>query len=403
MIRLVFAHMLDRPMPVFLNTLLIAFIGALLLMMTSLSAHVSKRFERDMAGIDLVVSAKGSPLQVILSSLLHIDVPTGNIPLEAANRLAKDPLVAQAIPIAVGDRFRGFRVVGTTADYLSLYKAKTSVDTISIEQENAVVGAAAARTLGLSAGQKIAITHGLTGDGSSVHTDHPLTVSAVLAPTGSVIDRLILTSLEAVWEAHGIHAGNDQAYDRDHDHRTQEGRPPEVTALLIRYASPLAAVQLPQKINAQTQLMAAVPAYEAARLFSLFGASGDVARVIALAFAVLGAFAIFASLWSALESREADMALYRLLGAQPRHIFALLFLEGALTASLGALGAWSIARLVLWRLASGMPTLADSGFSPFITSSGETMILSAVTCIGAVAAIPAAIKAARLPLDRALV
>lgn len=405
MIRLALAHIFDRPMPVMLNVLLIAFTGALLLILASLSTHASKRFDRDMADIDLVVSAKGSPLQVILSSLFHVDVPTGNIAFKAADKLAKNPLVANAIPIAVGDRFRGFRVVGTTRDYLNLYKASACDGVIDIEQENAVIGAAAARSLGLSVGQKFAVSHGLSGDGAPTHDAHPLIVRAILKPTGSVIDRLILTSLDAVWAAHGIEAEN---HDDDHGgHRHGEdadpGRQPEVTALLIRYTSPLAAVQLPQMINRQTGLMAAVPAYETARLLRLLGASGDLARLLIAAFAILGAFAIFSSLWSALEGREADMALYRLLGAQRRHIFSLLLFEGVSTAALGALGAWAIARLCLWRLSAGIASLADSGFSAFETSAAEGMILIAMICIGAVAAIPAALKAARISLERALV
>lgn len=399
MIRLVLAHMADRPMPVLLNALLIAFTGALLLTLASLSAHVSERFERDMADIDLVVSAKGSPLQVILSSLFHVDIPTGNISLKAANRLAKDPLIAQAIPMAVGDRFRGYRVVGTTADYLSLYKARASDGALYIAEDNAVIGASAARALGITVGQQLSVTHGLSGRGAA-HDSHPLTINAVLEPTGSVLDRLIVTSLQAVWEAHGIEA---QDHDDEHEeHTANEARSPEVTALLIRYASPLAAVQLPQKVNTQTQLMAAVPAFETARLLGLFGATGDVARGITAALALLGAFAIFASLWSALEGREADVALYRLLGAQPRHIFSLLLLEGALMAALGALGAWGVARLCLWRLSVGIPSLSDSGFSALETSVVDVIILAGIVCTGALAAVPAAIKAARVPLERAL-
>lgn len=401
MISIVLAHMRDRPMPVVLNALLIAFAGALLLTLAALSSHVTTRFERDIAGVDLVVSAKGSPLQVILSSLFHVDVPTGNIPLEAARRLGKNPLVAKAIPLAVGDRFRGYRVVGTTADYPALYGADVASGTLMMENESAVVGATAARALGITVGQRFAITHGLSGAGSSAHEDYPLTVSAILKPTGSVIDRLILTSLEAVWEAHGIHIEEDgHAHENEKGH---EGRPPEITALLVQYASPLAAVRLPQQINQQTQLMAAVPAYETARLLSVFGLSRTAVRTLAAAFAVLGAFAIFTSLWSALEGRQGDIALYRLLGAQPRHVFSLLILEGLITAVLGAVGAWLIARLFLWHLSHTITALLQSGFSPLSTSALEISVLIAIICIGPLAAVPAALKAARMPLARALV
>ncbi|MEM6834887.1 MAG: FtsX-like permease family protein [Pseudomonadota bacterium] len=435
MIRLVLAHMLDRPMPVALNTLLIAFSGALLLTLASLSQHLTTRFANDMADIDLVVSAKGSPLQVILSSLFHVDVPTGNIPLDAADALAKDPLVGQAIPIAVGDRFRGFRVVGTNLDYLALYKAKAQVGAIDIAADNAVIGAAAARALSITIGQKFAVTHGLSGDGGAEHDSHPLIVTAILAPTGTVLDRLIVTSVEAVWEAHGIEAhgqhdsehvddsdhdhenhhddeddhdhednhGHEVEDDHDHAHHDEQGaNAQEVTALLIRYGSPLAAVRLPQKINEQTDLMSAVPAYETARLLSVFGIGRDVAQLITAGLALLGGFAIFASLWSALDRRETDMALYRLLGAQPPQILSMLLLEGALTAAIGALGAWAIARIFLWWLWHGVDSLAESGFVPLATSLPEIIILTGIVALGAIAALPAGIKAARTPLERAL-
>ncbi|MEM6682381.1 MAG: FtsX-like permease family protein [Pseudomonadota bacterium] len=436
MIRLAALQMADRPIPVALNILLIAFAAALLIILARLSNHFETRFDRDLAGVDLVVSAKGSPLQVILSSLFHVDFPTGNIPYEAAESLSKDPLVALAIPLAVGDQFRGFRVVGTTTDYLSLYQADAGAGIIDIAEENAVIGAAAARALGITIGQKFAVTHGLAeAGGGAEHDAHPLTVTAILKPTGSVIDRLILTSIEAVWEAHGIehddhgHEADDHATDHhdeaetDHDdgdhhhddedheheghdaHKEPKGsleQDPEVTAVLIKYASPLAAVRLPEKINSQSQLMAAVPAYEAARLLGLFGFGESVARVLTLTLALLGGFAIFASLWSALEAREADIALYRLLGAQPRHIFALLLFEGTLTAACGAFSAWGIAWVTLWQLSRRVDYLAQSGFATVETSGLENAILIAVICLGAIAALPASVQAARTPLDRAL-
>ncbi|MEM7568451.1 MAG: FtsX-like permease family protein [Pseudomonadota bacterium] len=413
MMKLVLAHITDRPMAALLNIGLIAFTSALLMALTAVTMHVSNRFERDMAGIDLVVSAKGSPLQIILSSLFHVDAPTGNVSVDAVEGLMRDPLVKQAIPIATGDRFRGFRVVGTTPAYLALYGAEAATGEASIGEEEAVAGAAAASATGLQVGQRIAISHGLGGEDGPEHAAHPLTIAGVLKPTGTVIDRLILTNIEAVWEAHGIHDDHDETHDHEHDddedhaeemasEPSDQAREPEYTALLIRYASPLAAIRLPQKINTQGTLMAAVPAFESARLLNLFGAGRETLAIVATAFAALGAFAIFAGLWSALNQREHDIALFRLLGASKSQVIRLLVLEGALVAGLGGLLGWAVSRVFLWRLASTVPTLGDSGLRLFATSSPELLIMAATLILGALAALPAGLRAARLPLERAL-
>lgn len=442
MIRLALAQMLDRPMPTALNILLIGLAGALLLTLATLTGHLNDRFSRDMAGIDLVVSAKGSPLQVILSSVFHVDIPTGNIPESAADSIAKDPLVAAAIPLAIGDRFRGYRVVGTTADYPALYGAQAAQGDMNLDEENAVIGASAAKALGIKMGQRFVVSHGLAGGETSTHEDHPLTVVGILAPTGSVIDRLILTSLEAVWEAHGIHTDHDHGHDHeadcqenhededDHEHGENGhdnesnhshdahdaahddekdhaedhalARAPEVTALLVRYASPLAAVQLPAKINANTQMMAAVPAYETARLLSVFGLTQSAAKALIFVLVGLGILSVFASLWSTLQHREYDLALLRLLGAGRKDVFGLLVLEGGLTACIGAILALVLSRLVLWQLATHVFELGQSGFKPLTIGTGDLGLMGVIALLGIVAAVPAGVKASRLSLEHAL-
>ena len=113
MIRLALAYLRDRPLMTALNILLLALAVATLVMLLSVSTQLGERFERDAQGIDLVVGAKGSPLQLILSSIYQMDTPTGNIPLESVALLRRDPSVRQAIPLAMGDNFRGYRIVGT--------------------------------------------------------------------------------------------------------------------------------------------------------------------------------------------------------------------------------------------------------------------------------------------------
>src|SRR5271154_3796299 len=103
------------------NILILALGIAIIVTLLHVSEQVEQRFDRDLQGIDLVVGAKGSPIQLILSSVFHLDFPNGNIPLDEAKKLRDNPLIAAAIPIALGDNYSAFRIVGTTADYISHY------------------------------------------------------------------------------------------------------------------------------------------------------------------------------------------------------------------------------------------------------------------------------------------
>ena len=118
------AYLRARPLSTALNLLLLALGIATITVLLLATAQLEERMGRDARGIDLVAGAKGSPMQVILSSIYHLDVPTGNIPYTQALELAKHRLVKRAIPLALGDTYKGARIVGTTPDYLAHYGAK---------------------------------------------------------------------------------------------------------------------------------------------------------------------------------------------------------------------------------------------------------------------------------------
>jgi len=183
--------------PFLLLTLGVATITLLLLLTTALD----ERLRRDAAGIDLVVGAKGSPLQLVLSGIYHVDVPPGNIPLAEVDTLRADPLIAEVVPIAMGDSFRGAHIVGTEPTFLGLYHARLAGGALWKAPMEAVLGADIARQSGLAIGARFAGSHGLA-EGGEVHADNPYRVVGVLQSAGTVIDRLVLTGVESVWKVH---------------------------------------------------------------------------------------------------------------------------------------------------------------------------------------------------------
>ena len=262
--------------------------------------------DRDAAGIDLVIGAKGSPLQLILSTVFHIDIPTGNISVADAGQVIAEPVVKRAIPLALGDSYKTFRIVGTNPAYIDLYSASLNTGRLWNAPQEAVVGAEVARITGLRPAAMFAGSHGLT-EGGGGHADHPYTVVGVLKPTGSVIDRLIITSVESVWRVHE-HAQSTVAPSKDHDHADHEDGK-EVTAYLIQYATPLAAASFPRIVNANSGLQAASPAMETARLFNLLGFGVAAMKAFALIMMLCAAMGIFVGLMNALDETQRKQAV----------------------------------------------------------------------------------------------
>lgn len=423
---LTLAYLRDRKLGTLLNILLLALGVATLVLLRVFSSQLENRLDRDAQGIDLVVGAKGSPMQLILAGVFHIDAPTGNIPLETLEMLRRQPTVGQAIPLALGDNFRGFRIVGTEPAYLDLYGGKLADGRLFERPMEAVVGSDVAAGTGAALGQRFTGSHGL-GEGGHAHEEAPFVVVGRLKPTGTVIDRLILTSVESVWNVHGIHHGEgEDGHGHDHGNADEPGHAhephdhdapaeaatldagragelkPEVTAILVRYRSALGAVQLPSFINRQTDLQAAVPAVELARVLSLVGVGVDTMRVLALLQMLTAALSIFVALYGSLQKRQGDMALLRVIGASRGQVFGQVMLEGVLLAAAGALLGLVLGHAVIGAASALFPELQELGVSALRFDPAELLILLGALGLGLLAALFPALQVYRTDIARTL-
>jgi putative ABC transport system permease protein len=327
------SYLRARALSTTLNVLLFALGVATITLLLLATDQIEDRMQRDARGIDLVVGGKGSPMQIILSSIYHLDVPTGNIPYKQAREIAGHRAVKKAIPLALGDSYRGFRIVGTTPDYLEHYGARLAAGRLWEKPMEAVLGAEVARRTGHAVGASFKGVHGLGDAGGHAHDDHPYTVTGVLAPTGTVLDRLVLANYQSVWVVHAEHLDIKDVTDIERQMKDEEK---EFTALLIQYASPLGAAILPRYVNQNTDMQAASPAYETARLFTMIGVGADVLRGFALVLIFSAGLSVFIALYNALAERRYDLAVMRMLGASPRRLMAMMLFEGLLLAALGA-------------------------------------------------------------------
>lgn len=328
---LAFRYLWARPLATVLNLVLLTLGLASITFVLLVTEQVNRSFQRDLAGIDLVVGAKGSPMQLILSGVFHIDVPPGNIKLADLEALARKPQVAQVIPLSLGDSFQGYRIVGTTPAYVSHYQLQLQQGRMWSAEMETVLGAQVAQALALKPGGRFVGGHGL-GAGGKSHGDTPYQVTGVLAPCGCVVDRLILTSTESVWHVHEEHP----AGGKEEDH-ADEDEDREVTMALLRYRTPLAAASFPRYVNSETPMQAAAPAVEVTRLLRMLGVGSEVLQGVGAVLLLTAALSVFIALWSAVRERRADLAMLRMLGASPAKVAALLLAEGLWLALLASL------------------------------------------------------------------
>ncbi len=387
-VMLAMAYLRERWLVTALNGLLLALGIATIAALLSFDHQFRGRLAGDARGIDLVVGAKGSPLQLVLSTVYHADIPTGNIRLSDAAPLFGHPMVQAAIPLALGDSVDGFRVVGTSADFLQFRNASLHQGRIWEQPLEAVLGAEAARRLGLAPGAEIETAHGLSRRGPR-HAEHHYTVTGVLARTGTVLDRLVLTSLESVWAVHDKPGARTEA-DR------------MITGVLLKLKSPIAAVTLPAMINGQTPMLAASPALKTAHLFALVGSGLDVLRgfgVILMAAAGLG---VFVALTGALERRRLDLAILRTLGANRLWVAGVLISEGLALTLLGTAGGLMLGHAALEVIGRTVDQASAAGLSGLFIAPAEAWLVLGALVIGTAASLIPAIRAYRNDVARTL-
>ena len=381
------AYLRARPLATALNLLLLALGIATITVLLLATAQLEDRMGRDARGIDLVAGAKGSPMQLVLSAVFHLDAPTGNIPLDAALALSRHPAVKKAIPLALGDSYQGFRIVGSSKDYPAHYGARLGAGRLWDEPMEAVLGAEVAAKSGLTVGATFTGAHGL-GAGGDAHDEEPFKVVGVLAASGTVLDRLVLTSVESVWEVH------------EHGGMKPERR--EITALLIQYASPLAAATLPRQVNASATLQAASPAYESARLFRMIGVGVDVMRAFGLVLVLAAGLSVFIALLNALEERRYDLAVMRMLGASRAKLMGLMLLEGVALALLGGLAGIALGHLCTEALGLALKAAQQTPLTGWVWNPQEPWLLVLAVAVGVAAALLPAWRAYRADVAQVL-
>jgi putative ABC transport system permease protein len=427
MIRIAIKNLLHKPLNLLLSTVLFALGVALITALLLLNRQLGDQFEKNLAGIDLVIGAKGSPLQLILCNMYHIDAPTGNIPLSESRAFlnAKHPLIRNAVPLSLGDNYRQFRIVGTTPGFFLLYESAFSEGRLWQKDFEVVIGAAVAREAGMKIGDTFFSSHGFIEDESLVHDyTEPFKVVGILEPTGTVLDQLIACTSETVWKVHAhqeeeesdtaevvaeiVFSGETDSLALANGHQealtrliAQEDM--DITSVLVQFRGRnYQTLNMQRNINENTNLQAATPAIEINRLYSLLGVGLDALRMLAWVIMVVSGLSIFIALYNNLKERRYEMALMRAIGAGRFQLLFLIVMEGVILSLLGYIAGSLLGHASVEVLAGFMQDNYKYSLNGwvFLPEEGNVLVLSIV--IGVAAAIIPAIQAYRTDIAKTL-
>ena len=418
-------NILNKPLNLVLNLVLFALGVGLISLLLLVNVQLEDKFEKNFAGIDLVIGAKGSPLQLILSSLYHLDAPTGNMPVSESKAFLnpKHPIFKSAIPLSLGDSHRGYRIVGTNTGFIDLYEAKFADGKLFEENMEVVVGATVAKNLNLKLADEFKSSHGLIEDENLVHEDAaPFKVVGILEKTGSVIDQLIVTKTQSIWAVHDEHdheaegsAEHDEAgHEHEHEHEHDEAEHSEdlpltsyedksITSLLVKFKGRnIQALNMARNINENTNFQAATPAIEINRLYTLLGVGEEALKAMALLIIFVSGLSIFISLFSSLRERKYELAVMRTLGARPGFLFQLIIFEGIIIAALGYFCGIALSHGSMVLLADFLEKSYRYDFSAAIFLKEEIYIFGGSLVIGVIAAIIPAFQASKTDIHATL-
>ena len=378
--RLSWQNLISNPLNTTLSLLLMTFGVGIISLLFLLNNQIEQQLQANLRGVDMVVGSKGSPLQLILSSIYHIDNPTGNIPYSEAIKIDNNSLVDLTVPLSYGDSYNGFRIVGTTHQYPELYEMSLNKGRLWSRSLEVVLGSTVAQIHQLKIGDTFYGTHGLI-EGGHVHDEYAYEVVGIFNPSYTILDQLILTNTQSVWQVHNhevIEQSHEHSHEHhncdhehhddehshehhncDHEHHIEESTAsglelnasvPEdamITSLLVKFKSPIGLIQLPRKINETTNLQAAVPALEISRLTNLLGFGVQTINIIAFIIIIVSGLSIFISLYNSLKKRRYELALMRVHGASKWQLVQLVLQEGIILSVIGTVFGLLISRITL--------------------------------------------------------
>jgi putative ABC transport system permease protein len=408
-LHLAWKSLLNRRLTAVLTLLSIALSVTLLLGVERVRIDARESFANTISGTDLIVGARSGGVQLLLYAVFRIGNATNNMSWQSYQDIATQPSVAWSIPISLGDSHRGYRVLGTTADYFTHYRYARGRG-LAFEQGqpfsdlyDAVLGAEVAEVLGYQPGDAVVIAHGASDVSFARHEDKPFRVVGILKRTGTPVDRTVHVSLEAIEAIHidwqsgapipGLSISAEQA-------RHQDLTPRAITAALVGLKSKIATFKVQRYVNDYTEepLTAVLPGVALSELWGIIGIAENALLIVSAFVVVVGLFGMLTALLTSLNERRREMAILRSVGARPGHIFALIIGE-ATALTLAGIG---LGLALLYSLLLIAQPIIEARYGIYIALGGPTlrelMLLAIVLLAGVTAGLLPGYRAYKLSL-----
>jgi putative ABC transport system permease protein len=402
-----------KPLNTILSVILLTSSVAIITTLILVEKQFEEKFASNIDDVDLVLGAQGSPLQLILSSVYQVDAPTGNINYDSAKVWMEHPFVEKAIPLAFGDNYRGYKILGTTHDYLTKYKAKLAEGKLFEKNFEVVVGSEIAQKLSLKVGDEFFGSHGDAAEGE-VHDQYAYKIVGIANSTGKVVDNLILCTIPSVWQMHHQHDENPAHGEEGHIHEEGEEEHEksdltldepnmEITAVLLKIRNQMAKLTWQRVIPQNTKMQAVSPAFEVNRLFGLFGIGVTALQYLAYGIMLISGISIFIALFNTLKERKSEFALMRVNGAGRFQLLKLVMIESLLLCVVGFIFGTILGRIALSLLSNSSEEDFKMSFNPyeFLWQKEGTLFLVTIF-VGFIAALIPAIKAYNLNISKTL-
>ena len=404
-LRLAFGSLVARALTVGMTILAIALSVALFLGVEKVRTGAKASFADTISGTDLIIGARSGSVQLLLYSVFRIGNATNNMTWESYQDISSRPEINWIVPISLGDSHRQFRVMGTTPAFFERYKYRSDQSlavrdgAIMSDIFDTVIGADVATTLGYEVGDPIVVAHGLAS--FSEHENQPFRISGILEKTGTPVDRTVVVSLEAIeavhvdWQSGAQIPGQATPADVI---RQMDLEPQAVTAALIGVKSRLQVFGLQRSINEYQQepLLAILPGVALQELWLIVGIAETALIAVSAMVVITALIGMMATIFSSLNERRREMAIFRAMGARPRVVLGLLVLEAALMAAIGAILGLALLYVGLF---IGQP-LIDSAFGLWLPIEAPTMrevwVLLGVVAASAIVSMVPALRAYRM-------
>ena len=424
--KLLFRFLQQRVIANTLTMFAIAVGVALTASILTLRTEAERSFSQKDTGFEIIVGAKGSPLQLVLNTLYHVGAPVGNFSLADCERLRSDKRIKSSLPMVFGDNVGGFKVIGTAPEFFTKFEYRKGLPIPMAAGKpfagdfEAVLGAEVAEALNKKTGDSIIVRHGLEANEEGAHDHGKMPVVGILAPTGTAFDKGVYMTMRTVWDTHyheyqeaqeaaetalnkaenkeqGKQHSQAEEHQHDEEHHTEHEHhhdiPSEfttVTALVVKLKSPVFYDSFIRSVNEGTSAQAAIPIREITGLFQIVGNVSGILLGISYLVIVLGAISIIVALYTSLNERRREIAILRALGAHRRLIVGLIVTEAVMISTLGSLLGLVVARFGMIVAKNSLQAQLGAKLYPAVWYSFDSILVLGVIALAAfVALLPA--------------